>query len=162
MEIKTFTVSIPRRQIEKAGEWLKLGKLKGYDEINSSDLAQDMVKEGIDYYFQSEGVFDCIHDVEGIEFCSDLEGFDNALSLIKKLPKRIVFNAKYITGVDSLVDGLYLTMVDFKEEAKNLLSALRLDHSKDTVQIHIYSKQAIKGLAWARDEKQTFTQWLYD
>lgn len=155
MEIKTFTVSIPRRQIEKAQELLKYEDLDGF---SGSYMAQRMFKEGVAEYFHSEGVFTHIH-VDDVDFDSDLQGFDVALTLVKKLPKNIVFKADYVTGC--IFEGLYLSMVDFKDESKKLFSTLRLDPNKNKAMLHVFSEQLIKGLKEARDEKQTFNQWLY-
>jgi hypothetical protein len=157
MEIKTFVVTIPRSQIEKAYDWLKYEDM---DECSSSVLAQWLVKAGVQYHFQLEGVFTSDIRIEGIDFNSDLEGFENALALVKKLLKNIVFKATFITGAARHVDGLYLSMADFKGEAKNLLSNLRLNSRKDTVYLHVYSPNMAKRIREAKDGRQTFNEWL--
>ena len=155
MEIKTFVVSIPRSQIEKAYEWLKD---EDFDGFSSAYIAQDMVNEGIRHYFHSKGIFDYMH-IEGIDFKSDLEGFDGALALVRKLPKNIVFKANCVTG--GILDGLYLSMVNFKDEASDLFSTLNLDPNRNKGMLHIYPDQLIKGLKEAKNkDKQTFIQWL--
>ena len=156
MEIKTFTVSIPRRQIEKAYEWLKDQDSRGY---SGSYIAQSMVEEGIGNYFHSKGVFTDVY-VEGVDCYTDKEGFDGALNVIKKLPNNIVFKATYITGKRDLVNGLYLSMVDFKEEAQNLLSTLKTDPNQNKELLHVYSDQLIKKIKDYKGKKQTFNEWL--
>jgi hypothetical protein len=156
MEIKTFTVSIPRSQIEKAYKWVKN---EGLDHYPSSIIGERLVKEGVEYHFQSEGVFEGIR-LDGVDFNSDLEGCENALALVKKLPKNIVFKATCITGSNSLTDGLYLTPINFKDEAKSLLSTLRLSSAQNTVDLHVYSLNLIKRLKEAKGKEQTFNEWL--
>ena len=156
MDIKTFTVSIPRRQIEKAHEWVKNEGLECYP---SSIIAERLVQEGVEYHFQLEGVFEGIR-IDGVDFNSDLEGYENALALVRKLPKNIVFKATYISGSNSLTDGLYLTPINFKDEAKSLLSTLRLSSAQNTVELHAYSLNLIKRLEETKDKKQTFNEWL--
>jgi hypothetical protein len=80
--------------------------------------------------------------------------------LVRKLPKNIVFKATFITGAARNVDGLYLSMADFKGEAKNLLSNLRLNSRKDTVYLHVYSPNMAKRIREAKDGRQTFNEWL--
>ena len=156
MDIKTFTVSVPRKQIEKAYEWVKNENLDDYD---SSYIAQRMVKEGIEYHFQSEGVFEGVR-VDGVEFVSDMKGYEAALSIVRKLPKNIVFKATYVTGAYATLNGLYLDMVDFKDEAKRLLSTLRLSSAQNTVDLHVYSPDLIKRLKEAKGKGQTYNEWL--
>ena len=156
MEIKTFTVSIPRRQIEKAYEWLKDQDSRGY---SGSYIAQSMVEEGIGNYFHSKGVFTDVY-VEGVDCYTDKEGFDGALNVIKKLPNNIVFKATYITGKRDLANGLYLTMVDFKEEAQNLLSTLKTDLNQNKEILRIQSDRLIKEIKAYKGKGQTFNEWL--
>lgn len=156
MDIKTFTVSIPRSQIEKAHEWVKN---EGLDDCESSYIAERLFKEGVEYHFQSEGVFESIY-IDGVEFVSDMKGWEDALSMVRKLPKNIVFKANYITGSGSIMDGLYLTPINFKDEAKSLLSTLRLSSAQNTVYLHIYSANLIKRLKEAKGKKRTYNEWL--
>lgn len=156
MDIKTFTVSIPRNQIEKAHEWVKNEGLEHYP---SSIIGERLVQEGVEYHFQLEGVFERIR-LDGMDFNSDLEGYENALALVRKLPKNIVFKATYISGAGTITDGLYLTPINFKDEAKSLLSTLRLSSAQNTVDLHVYSLNLIKRLKEAKDKKQTFNEWL--
>ena len=156
MDIKTFTVSIPKKQIEKAYEWVKHKGLDGYP---SSVIAANLVKAGVVYHFQTEGVFEDIK-VDVADFSSDLEGYEGALALVRKLPKNIVFKATYVTGAYATLNGLYLDMVDFKKEAKSLLSTLRLDSDLKTAYLHVYSANMIKRLKETKDKKQTFNEWL--
>lgn len=156
MEIKTFTVSIPRRQIEKAYEWLKD---QDFTDYSGSYIAQSTVEEGIQNYFHSKGVFTDVY-VEGVDCYTDQEGFDGAISVIRKLPKNITFKATYITGKRNLANGLYLSMVDFKEEAQNLLSTLKTDPNQNKELLHIYTDRLIKEIKDYKGKKQTFNEWL--
>ena len=157
MDIKTFTVSIPRKQIEKAYEWVKNENLDDYE---SSYVAKRLVKEGVEYHFQSEGVFENIC-IDGIEFVSDMKGYEDALSMVRKLPKNIVFKANYITGVGTITDGLYLTPINFKDETKRLVSNQWLNADAHTVRyLHVYSENLIKRLGEAKGKEQTYNEWL--
>lgn len=156
MEVKTFVVTIPRSQIEKAYDWLKDQDFTNY---SGSYIAQSTVEEGINNYFHSKGVFTGVY-VEGVDCYTDKEGFDGALRVIKKLPKNITFKATYITGKRDFANGLYLTMVDFKEEAQKLLSTLKTDPNQNKELLHVYSDQLIKKIKDCKDKKQTFNEWL--
>lgn len=156
MDIKTFTVSIPRSRIEKAYEWVKNENLADYP---SSYIAERLVQEGAQYHFQLEGIFTKIR-IDGVEFDADAEGYEKALALVRKLPKNIVFKANYITGTGSITDGLYLTPINFKDEAKKLLSTLRLDPYLKTVHLQVYSLNLIKRIKEAKGKGRTYNEWL--
>lgn len=156
MEIKTFIVSIPKRQIEKAYEWLKDQDFTNY---SGSYIAQSVVEEGIQNYFHSKGVFTDVY-VEGVDCYTDQEGFDGAISAIRKLPKTITFKAVYITGKRDLANGLYLSMVDFKEEAQNLISTLKTDPNQNKEILRIQSDRLIKEIKAYKGKPQTLNEWL--